>query len=658
MPTLGIACLQAYLKKQGYTDTNVWDANLDFFHHLFQKTYFEGHLLEAKQRNLLDETQQAVLEAMRFNFQDRMETFHQPALYYDAEKNNNAFRCISNGLELYNLFENDLRFSASPSSFSVQFKSKPRTLTLGHVLSHVEHGHAYHFDRFFQAYEHKIEAYLESDVVAFSCANPDQLLGSLRMAKYLKEREFPGKIIMGGSFVTRARKNLSNNPSLFKYVDCLAVYEGEETLVEFLQYIENKKAISDVPNLIYLQEERVVSTKIRKIQNIFHLPTPDFSHYELHRYLTPEPVMPIYASRGCYYDVCSFCNHHENYFGGYRVKKASDVLESMKTYQTLYGCTKFFFVDEISAPTYQLELAQLAKEGNHTFRWYVHCRVDPSFTTKDLKTMAEGGVTLLHAGVESSSTNVLELMKKGYARQDVLDFLSKLALVPMTAHLNTIQGFPGEDPQDYIQTLEDMYAYAKVGDIVHLYSFSLLQDAPLQIKGNPFIKSQSHADDDLLEYCAFELHNPIEPTEEQKKRISYLQTVLLKKMVFMSSLFPQDTNWATHLLYVSYFRQHGFGDVIDQQLKEFKASEYELFATDEWMHTKFELLPTLEVLEQEALDPVSLLHYQFDREFLQWLKVNVGVSFQPDELQVSGLEKQALKENLYKLYRMHGVAKC
>lgn len=126
----------------------------------------------------------------------------------------------------------------------------------------------------------------------------------------------------------------------------------------------------------------------------------------------------------------------------------------------------------------------------------------------------------------------------------------------------------------------------------------------------------------------------------------------------MSSLFPEDTNWATHLLYVSHFRQHGFGDVLDQPLKEFKASGYELFATDEWMHTKFELLPTLEVLEQEALNPVSLLHYRFDKDFLNWLKANGGSSFEPVELQASGLEKQVLKENLYKLYRMHGVAKC
>lgn len=658
MPTLGIACLQAYLKKHGYSDTDVWDANLDFFHHLFQRSYFENCLRQAEQKQMLNETQLAVLHAMHLNFPDRVGIFHHPESYYDAEKNNDAFTCINKGLELYNLFENDLMFGITPSSFSVRFKSTSRRLTLGNVLHHVERGHAHHFDNFIRSFDHKIKTCMESDVVAISCANPDQLLGSLQIAKHLKERKFSGKIIMGGSFVTRARKNLSKDPSIFKYVDYLAVYEGEETLVEFMQYMENLKDIAEVPNLIYVHQGNVVSTAVRKIQNIFHLPTPDFSHYDLNRYLTPEPVMPVYASRGCYYDICSFCNHHENYFGGYRVKKASDVLQDMSTYQTLYGCSKFFFVDEISSPTYQRDLAQLAIDGDHSFRWYVHCRVDPTFTVEDLQTMATGGLTLIHAGVESSSTNVLALMKKGYARQDVLDFLSKLALVPMTAHLNTIQGFPGEAPQDYLQTLEDMYAYAKVGDIVHLYNFALLQDSPLQIKGNPFIKSQFHADDDLLELCDFELQNTIAPTEEQNKRITYLRHILSKKMVFMSNLFPKDTNWATHLLYVSHYRKQGFGDVLDQKLMDFAVSEYEIFTTDEWMHTKFKLQPNLKILEQEVLNPTSLQLYPFDGLFLDWLKKNLGSSFEPAELQAFGIENAALKENLYKLYRMHGVTKC
>jgi hypothetical protein len=70
-------------------------------------------------------------------------------------------------------------------------------------------------------------------------------------------------------------------------------------------------------------------------------------------------------------------------------------------------------------------------------------------TRAQIKTLAEGGVHHFQTGIESLSSNVLRLMRKGVRAAQNVNLLRWSAHYGLNASWNLLWGFPGETEEDY-----------------------------------------------------------------------------------------------------------------------------------------------------------------------------------------------------------------
>ena len=110
--------------------------------------------------------------------------------------------------------------------------------------------------------------------------------------------------------------NLRRCPWLFDLVDDFVVFEGETALLELVNQMDGKRDFSKVPNLIYRQNGKITVNQPFYSENINQLTAPNYDGFPLDLYLSPEPVLPVQFSRGCYYKDCAFCAltlDHQNF---------------------------------------------------------------------------------------------------------------------------------------------------------------------------------------------------------------------------------------------------------------------------------------------------------------------------------------------------------
>ena len=121
---------------------------------------------------------------------------------------------------------------------------------------------------------------------------------------------------IGGSIFTRRADNIRRCPSLFELADDIVVFEGETALLELVRAAGQEGLQAEIPNLIYRQNGKITVNQPFYSENVNQLPAPNYDGFPLDRYLSPEPVLPVQFSRGCYYKDCAFCAltlDHQNF---------------------------------------------------------------------------------------------------------------------------------------------------------------------------------------------------------------------------------------------------------------------------------------------------------------------------------------------------------
>ena len=134
---------------------------------------------------------------------------------------------------------------------------------------------------------------------------------------------------------------------LKNFFDYLIPGEGELGLYHLCR-AKDSADLANVPNLIYFSGKDLRINPPAMVE-IDTLPPPDFSQFQLDKYFTPKPVLPLMTSRGCPWGKCTFCTHHHNYLR-YRTRRIEDCVAEIKFLQKQFGCDLFYFYDEMILP--------------------------------------------------------------------------------------------------------------------------------------------------------------------------------------------------------------------------------------------------------------------------------------------------------------------
>lgn len=314
------------------------------------------------------------------------------------------------------------------------------------------------------------------DLVGFSQMIFSQRDFILGLAKYLKD--IP--IVVGGAALSQNPESYLSEIGVKLKVDLSTIFdaafygEGELPLKAYLEGENPEK----IPNMVYKKEEIRKNDEIG-LSNLDVLPVPDFSDFPLRDYYSPEIVLPLLTSRGCYWMRCTFCVHYKSYYK-YRTRSTEKVVSDLKELQKKYKASHFLFADEMIHPRRFEELSGAILKENLSIRYYSEVKPVKDFTDELLRRMFLSGARVLLWGVESGTQRILDVIDKGTCVEDIEKVLKDSHNAGIWNMVFMIMGYPTQTEdevkgdiaflkrnEDYISTLAKSLFQLEVGSRIH-----------------------------------------------------------------------------------------------------------------------------------------------------------------------------------------------
>lgn len=225
------------------------------------------------------------------------------------------------------------------------------------------------------------------------------------------------KVILGGALITSEPELMLNALK----PDFGVLGEGEITIVELLDAIENKKDFKSVNGIGYKEGDKVVFTQPREtIKDLDILPLPDFEGFgfeefldnmssdNLYGELDNPRTYPLLASRGCCF-FCTFCYHTLG--GRYRERSIDNVIDELKIAIEKYKINSIEIYDDLFSLNKKRLFEFCTKLKNLKCKWA--CQLSVINIDKELlKTLKDSGCNMVSFGFESYNQGVLRSMRK------------------------------------------------------------------------------------------------------------------------------------------------------------------------------------------------------------------------------------------------------
>lgn len=320
------------------------------------------------------------------------------------------------------------------------------------------------------------------DAVSISMTDLSQLIPVFTLA-YLIRKHTAAKVLLGGNYATQIHADMMKHDEIFTdYVDYLSIGDGELAVVELCEYLDGRRGIGDVTNLVYFDRDRkkCVSTGFSGLRiNMNETAFADYSDYDFSLYLTPAPVFPVQLSKGCYWGKCSFCDYH---YGqqGYHPKEIGRIVEELTYYYETFGARYFLFADECIPPAFYNKLALAITEAELKIRFYSFARLEDSFTPEVLRNLYRAGARLFMWGYECESLRVMKLMNKGIDAEHRMKILGDAHEAGLWNNGLFIFGYPTETPEEIEATQAVIRDSRDVIDSCTLSNFALKKHSLLK----------------------------------------------------------------------------------------------------------------------------------------------------------------------------------
>jgi len=245
---------------------------------------------------------------------------------------------------------------------------------------------------------------------------------SFRVARVCK-KYFPDCILaLGGSHASFVPDESLDR----KYIDCVALGEGEETLIQLLQGFP----FGDIPGLAHKQEVEGEIQFIRnapriRIKKLDELPMPAYDMLDVPKYrpiignFKRLPAMMMITSRGCPWS-CNFCRRTVGKMWTYR--SAESLYAEMKFLSDTYGIKDIAFMDDVFTvqKSRVVELCNLLIENPLDIQWLCFARVD-IVDQEMLLMMKKAGCWGIMYGVENFNQDILDGFQKEIGIDQVND---------------------------------------------------------------------------------------------------------------------------------------------------------------------------------------------------------------------------------------------
>jgi ribosomal peptide maturation radical SAM protein 1 len=288
----------------------------------------------------------------------------------------------------------------------------------------------------------------------------EQNVAALALARRVKQRHPAVVTVFGG-----ANFDGDMGPEYvraFPWIDYAVVGEGDEALPKLLGHLARGESVLGVPGVAGRLDGAVVNNgSAPLVRDLDSLPDPDYDDFfaglaRLGRDRVLGHAVPLLlfeSARGCWWGEkhhCTFCGL--NALGmAYRSKSPRRVHDELRRMSARYQIVNFEAVDNILDVRYLEELCRGLIDERCDYQ--VYYEVKANLNRAQLRTLARAGVSVIQPGIESLSTHVLKLMRKGTTMLLNVRLLKWAHYYGIKVAWNLLCGFPGETREDYEEQL-------------------------------------------------------------------------------------------------------------------------------------------------------------------------------------------------------------
>lgn len=493
-PYLALPTLKGYLEKHGHP-VDQFDFNIESYDIFLSRSYLEQCVETIRQRlsapaytaeeNQVKEVYRQILSDPPFldsilgGVEGAKEALRTEDLFFQFPVYKRAFTTLKIAMKLISYAHHPSRLDLD--SFFMEGKKEDN---LDGILTATQDAPANPYHGLFNdRFLHRAR-WQDYGVLGISLIHVGQIIPGLTLARLMRRR-FPHlHIVIGGSVFTRHMDILDGKEALFEeFFHSIVLFEGEHPLERLLAALQAGEPLSQVPNLIYLQDGKV--RRNAKCESLPYdlLARPNFDQLPLTKYLMPYPVLPYMASRGCYWGKCTFCTHSHIYDSYYRKDNEERVAEDLD-YLGKRHCTKYFtFSDEAISPNAFKRMSRALLKQRVEMRALSMLKFESNTVeTQDLfDEVYAAGFIMLFFGLESANDRILALIDKGCDQKTEETVLANSSKAGMWNHLYLFFGFPTEERSEAEDTIDFTVRHGELGSgIIHSVgqsTFSLEKDS-------------------------------------------------------------------------------------------------------------------------------------------------------------------------------------
>jgi ribosomal peptide maturation radical SAM protein 1 len=291
-------------------------------------------------------------------------------------------------------------------------------------------------------------------IVGFTSVS-SQNVPSLVLAKLLKQRAPSLKIMFGGGNCDGPMGAALHRT--FGWIDVVVRGEAERVLPEVVRDLLEDRPVRPQPGLCYRDGERSVAVEqTAEVVPMDEVPLPMYDEYleRLRQASFSAQVLPdvriLYeTARGCWWGAkshCTFCGLNGSSMT-FRSKSPERVIEELTDLAARYGRLNFQVVDNIIDLRYLDDVLPRLRDAGHDFSVFYETKANVK--KAHVRLFREAGVDWIQPGIESLSTPILRLMRKGVTALQNVRLLKWCAEYGVRVCWNVIYGIPHEPAKEY-----------------------------------------------------------------------------------------------------------------------------------------------------------------------------------------------------------------
>ena len=291
-------------------------------------------------------------------------------------------------------------------------------------------------------------------LVGFTCSF-DQTIAAIALAKLIKQRLRNVLVVLGGYAVNGETGEMLLHS--FPFIDCVAQGDSESTIIDLADASIGRRSLFEVSGIQYRSQSGRVRSRSALRKSLDSIPFPDFRDFYRDKLALEKTddiqiklqFLPVETSRGCWWGQkhhCVFCGIDEITMK-YRSRTVDNVIRMLDTLHKRHEVAHFRINDYILPHSYHKTLIPMLAAQPRPYE--IACEAKANLTPDQVRNLSRARFTEVQPGIESFSSHVLTLMKKGVtASQNVL-LLTLARRFGVKIHYNVLYGIPGERVDDY-----------------------------------------------------------------------------------------------------------------------------------------------------------------------------------------------------------------